>query len=87
MFIRVLLVNLRAFMITQHRNQTKLCQPLKFSGCWLYHLGGKVGMRCYVTDGHVAMKYVVNVTRNKNKTAVTNVTRGTHTSRKYDLVT
>ena len=52
-----------------------------------YHWGGKVGMRCYVTDGHVAMKYVVNVTRNKNKTAVTNVTRGTHTSRKYDLVT
>ena len=73
-------------MITQHRNQTKLCLNKSFPGVGL-SLGGEVGMRCYVTDGHVAMKYVVNVTRNKNKTAVTNVTRGTHTSRKYDLVT
>ena len=42
MFIRVLLVNLRTFMITQHRNQTKLCLNKSFPGVGLI-LGGKGG--------------------------------------------
>ena len=33
-----------------------------------YHFGGGgVGLTCYVTDGHVAIKYFLNVTRNRKQ--------------------